>query len=110
MNRALPSVAPLRGSLQRFRRYLEVALQDHLGADVFDELIRQVDDVQGDLGRFGARQNDSTRARVKALGDRTEASTRAGVFELDGDLGREAKVLMPLLTSYLESSRVGGAA
>ena len=110
MTRGQPSVAPLRGSLQRFRRYLEVALQDHLGADVFDELIRQVNEVQGDLERFGARQDESTRARVRALGDRVEALARKGVFESDGDVGREAKVLIPLLASYLESLRVGGAA
>jgi hypothetical protein len=110
MSRGLPSVAPLRGSLQRFRRYLDVAFQDHLGADVFDELIRHVDEVLLDLERFGARQNDSTRALVRAIGDLMEGSNRTGVFESDGDLGREAKVLMPLLTSYLESLRVGGAA
>jgi hypothetical protein len=99
----LPSVAPLRGSLQRLRSYLEVALEDHLGAEVFDKLIRQVDEVLVDLGRFGARHNDSTRARVRALGDRMEASQRAGVFDSDGDLKREATVLMPLLAGYLES-------
>ena len=103
MTRDLPSVAPLRSSLQRLRAYLEVALEDHLGAEVFDKLIRQVDEVLVDLERFGARHNDSTRARVRALGDRMRASQRAGVFESDGDLEREAKVLMPLLAGYLES-------
>jgi len=103
VTRDLPSVAPLRSSLQRLRAYLEVALEDHLGAEVFDKLIRQVDEVLVDLERFGARHNDSTRARVRALGDRMRASQRAGVFESDGDLEREAKVLMPLLAGYLES-------
>ena len=74
-----------------------------MGAEVFDKLIRQVDEVLVDLERFGARHNDSTRARVRALGDRMEASQRAGVFDSDGDLKREATVLMPLLAGYLES-------
>jgi hypothetical protein len=110
MARSLPSVAPLRGSLQRLRGYLEIALQDHLGADAFDELIRDVDAVLIDLGRLGARHTDSTRAHASALATRMEASERAGLFELDGELEREAKVLMPLLATYLDSSRLGGAA
>ena len=107
---ALSSVAPLRGSLLRFRERLEVALQDYLGTDGFDQLIRLVDSVQLDLGRFGARQDESTRAHGRALAARMEESQRAGLFALDGELERELKVLTPLLASYLESSKTGGAA
>ena len=85
-------------------------MEDHLGADAFDELMRHVDAVGFDLERFGARQNDSTRAHVSALGVRMEASERTELFGLDGDLKREARVLMPLLVTYLESATADGAA
>ena len=49
----LPSLSPLRASLQRFRRYLEVALQDDWGANAFEEVIRHVEPVLVDLESFG---------------------------------------------------------
>ena len=106
----LPSVAPLRGSLQRLRQYLEVALQDHVGTDAFDRLIGHVDALQVDLARFGARQHESTRAHAGAVAAEMEASERAGILVLDGDLAREANVLRPLLAAYLETPTIGGAA
>ncbi len=109
MVHSLPSLAPLRASLQRFKGYLEVAVQDDWGANVFEEVMRHVEPVLGDLQRFGG-PNESTRARVSALGAHLEASERARVFASDGELEREAKVLMPLLAAYLESLRSGGAA
>jgi len=107
---ALPSVAPLRASLQRFRHYLEVACQDHLGADALHELLRHVDAVLMDLETCGARQDESTRARVSTLRARMEASDRATILDSDGDLKREANMLLPLLAAHMGSSRVGGAA
>ena len=81
-------------------------MQDDWGANVFEEIIRHVGPVLVDLQSFGG-PNESTRARVSALGAQLEASGRAGVFAWDGELEREAKVLMPLLATYLESLRVG---
>jgi len=109
MVHSLPSLAPLRASLQRFQRYLEVASQDDWGANVFEEVMRHVEPVLVDLQRFGG-PNESKRARVSALGAQLEASERAGAFASDGELDREAKVLMPLLAAYLESLKSGGAA
>src|SRR2546429_8293692 len=109
MVHSLPSLAPLRASLQRFQRYLEVASQDDWGANVFEEVKRHVEPVLVDLQRFGG-PNEATRARVSALGAQLEASERARVFASDGELEREAKVLIPLLAAYLESMRGGGAA
>ena len=105
----LPSLSPLRASLQRFRRYLEVALQDDWGANAFEEVIRHVEPVLVDLESFGG-QNESKRARVSALGAQLEASERAGVLGWDTEVEREVKVLMPLLAAYLESLKVAGAA
>ena len=109
MAASLPSLSPLRASLQRLRRYLEVALQDDWGANAFEEVIRHVEPVLFDLETFGG-PNESKRARVSALGAQLEASERAGVLAWDPEVEREAKVLMPLVCAYLESLRVGGAA
>jgi hypothetical protein len=109
MAKSLLPLAPLRASLQRFQRRLEVAVQDDWGANAFEEITRHVGPVLGDLQRFGG-PTEATRARVSALGAQLEASGRAGVFAQDGELERETKVLMPLLAAYLESLRVGGAA
>ena len=104
-----PSLSPLRVSLQRVRRYLEVALQDDWGANAFEEVIRHVEPVLVDLESFGG-QNESKRTRVSALGAQLEGSERAGILAWDTEVEREVKVLMPLLGAYLESLEVGGAA
>jgi hypothetical protein len=109
MIHSLPSLVPLRASLQRLRGYLEVAAQDDLGANVFEEVMRHAEPVLIDLHRFGG-PSDATRAHVSALGAQLEASERGGVFRSHGELDRETKVLRPLLAAYLESLRGGGAA
>ena len=109
MPASLPLLAPLHNSLQRFRGRLEVAMQDSWATSALEEVIRHVEPVLVDLGKWGG-PTESTRAHLSALGAQLQASERANVFAWDDELEREAKVLMPLLAVYLESLRIGGAA
>ena len=91
------------------QQYLEEALKDDWGANVFEEVIHHITPVAADLDTKRTL-DQSVRRHVSALGAQLEASQKANVFAMTDDLEKEVKVLMPLLEAYLESLRVGGAA